>query len=207
MKHFVLYIVSILAYFWGVVSRVLNSGYQKYIFALIRGGKIIANAQHAGQYITLGKNTKFAGLKYMSIGDKTSIGDYCIITAYYALDRVPKSIIANHCNIGPFNHITCINEVVIGDGLLTGRWVTITDNSHGNNTIEEIYLPPWKRQLSSKGSVKIGKNVWIGDKATILPGVIIGDGVIIGANSVVTKNVPSNCIVCGNPAKIVKLIN
>lgn len=174
---------------------------------MIRGGKIIANAQHAGQYITLGKNTKFAGLKYMSIGDKTSIGDYCIITAYYALDRVPKFIIGNHCNIGPFNHITCTNEVVIGDGLLTGRWVTITDNSHGNNTIEEIHLPPWKRPLSSKGSVIIGKNVWIGDKATILPGVRIGDGVIIGANSVVTKNVPSNCIACGNPAKIVKQIN
>ena len=49
----------------------------------------------------------------------------------------------------------------------------------------------------------IGKNVWIGDKATILPGVVVGDGAIIGANAVVTKNVPANSVVVGNPARVV----
>lgn len=50
----------------------------------------------------------------------------------------------------------------------------------------------------------IGNNVWIGDKATILPNVSIGNGAIIAANSVVTKDVPEYCIVAGNPAKIIK---
>jgi acetyltransferase-like isoleucine patch superfamily enzyme len=70
----------------------------------------------------------------------------------------------------------------------------------------EASIPPVKRTLKSKGEVKIGNNVWIGDKATILGGVTIGDNVIIGANSVVTHDVPSNCVAAGNPAKIIKKI-
>ncbi len=56
--------------------------------------------------------------------------------------------------------------------------------------------------MQSKGSVTIGKNVWLGDKVAILPGVTIGDNVIVGANSVVTSNIPSDCIAAGIPATI-----
>ena len=54
--------------------------------------------------------------------------------------------------------------------------------------------------------VVIGENVWIGDKATILPGVSIGDGAVIGANAVVTKDVPPYSVVVGNPAKIINKV-
>ena len=64
-------------------------------------------------------------------------------------------------------------------------------------------IPPTQRPVYSKGPVIIGNNVWIGDKATILPNVSIGNGAIIAANSVVTKDVPEYCIVAGNPAKII----
>ena len=64
-------------------------------------------------------------------------------------------------------------------------------------------MAPTTRPLYSKGRVSIGKNVWIGDKATILPGVTIGDGVIVGANSVVTKDIPHYKIAIGCPAKII----
>jgi acetyltransferase-like isoleucine patch superfamily enzyme len=84
--------------------------------------------------------------------------------------------------------------------------VTITDNSHGSS--DEIYqgVPPVKRKLYTKGPVEIGNNVWIGDKATILPGVTIGDNCIVAANAVVTKSIPENSIVAGNPAKVIKTI-
>ena len=59
----------------------------------------------------------------------------------------------------------------------------------------------------SKGEVVIGNNVWIGDKATILAGVTVGDNVIVGANSVVTKDIPSNTMVAGVPARIINSIN
>ena len=67
-------------------------------------------------------------------------------------------------------------------------------------------LPPVSRPLVSKGKVVIGENVWIGDKATILPGVSIGDGSVIGANAVVTKDVPPYSVVVGNPARIINKV-
>lgn len=58
--------------------------------------------------------------------------------------------------------------------------------------------------MFSKGRVVIGDRVWIGDKVTILPDVEIGQGTIVGANSVVTKSIPEYCIVAGNPAKVIR---
>lgn len=112
--------------------------------------------------------------------------------------------IGSHCAFGAFNHITCANKVIIGDYCLTGKWGTITDNSHGETDYNSLCLPPSKRLIISKGPVIIGNNVWIGDKATILPGVTIGDGVVVAANAVVTKDVPAYSVVGGNPARILK---
>ena len=96
--------------------------------------------------------------------------------------------------------------ITIGDGLLTGRYVYIGDNSHGGLTAEESLLPPAQRKLISKGEIVIGNNVWIGDKATILAGVHIGDNVIVAANAVVTKDVQSNNVVAGVPAVVIKTL-
>lgn len=121
----------------------------------------------------------------------------------YVQKLSPKLTIGSNCNFGAYNHITCTNEVTIGNNVLTGKWVTISDNSHGTTDEESLKLPPVLRPIVSKGKVYIGNNVWIGDKATILAGVTIGDGAVIGANTVVTKDVPSLSVVVGNPAKII----
>jgi acetyltransferase-like isoleucine patch superfamily enzyme len=63
------------------------------------------------------------------------------------------------------------------------------------------------RKLYSKGGVRIGDRVWIGSKVSILPGVEIGEGAVIGANSVVSKDVPPFSIVGGVPARVLKQIN
>ena len=73
------------------------------------------------------------------------------------------------------------------------------DNAHGTTEMEMRNIAPAKRPLYSKGIIKIEDNVWIGDKVTILAGVIIGKGCIIGANTVVTKSVPNGSLVIGNP--------
>lgn len=88
--------------------------------------------------------------------------------------------------------------IEIGDGSLIGHNTTIATLNHD--------FAPTKRQNLTPKSVKIGKNVWIGSDCTILPGVEIGDGAIIGAGSVVTKSIPSNTIAVGNPARIIKEI-
>ena len=113
-------------------------------------------------------------------------------------------MIGRGCHIGAYNHITCINRIKIGNGFVSGKWVTITDNNHGDTSKETMKMPVSNRPLVSKGIVCIGKNVWVGDKATILPGVTIGDGAVIAANSVVCNDVPAYSVVAGNPAKVIK---
>lgn len=147
------------------------------------------------------------GQRNIFIGDYTSIQGHSILGCWEKYGDqcfTPYITIGNHCSIGEYNHITACNNITIGDGLLTGRYVYIGDNAHGGLSWEEAKTPPIKRQLVSKGEVRICNNVWIGDKATILAGVTIGNNVIVASNAVVTKDVPSNCIVAGVPANIVK---
>ena len=165
--------------------------------------------------VYFGEIGQFRGGQYMKIGEGSYFGNYFYLTVwdeYNSWDKedfrkqtfTPTLIIGKQCCFGDFNHVTCVNKISIGDYLLTGKWVTITDNSHGLSGMDIQKYPPIERPLYSKGPVIIGNNVWIGDKATILPGVTIGDGAIIGANAVVTKDVPPYSVVAGNPARIIK---
>ena len=150
------------------------------------------------------------GSRRIHIGARTCIQAYSILGSWerYGMDEhyEPEIIIGNDCNIGEFCHITAINKITIGDGLLTGRFVYIGDNAHGGLSWEEADSPPAKRHLTSKGEIRIGRNVWIGDKVSIFGGVTIGDNVIIGAGSIVTHDIPSNSMAAGAPAKVVKMI-
>lgn len=116
----------------------------------------------------------------------------------------PQIIIGNNCSFRMFNHITCINSIKIGNNFLSGCYVTISDNNHGNG-IDDLDLNPLERLLCSKGPIVIGNNVWVGDKVTILGGVTIGDGAIIAANSVVTHDVPAYSVAAGIPAKVIRI--
>jgi acetyltransferase-like isoleucine patch superfamily enzyme len=88
--------------------------------------------------------------------------------------------------------------IAISDGVLIGHNVVLATLNHDIN--------PKKRSTMHPAPIVIGKNVWIGANATVLPGVAIGDGAIIAAGAVVTKDVPANTIVGGVPAKIIKNI-
>lgn len=103
-------------------------------------------------------------------------------------------------------HISAIEAVYIGDNVLIGSFVYISDHRHGVYSNNDIETAPIKRNLSSKGCIKIEDNVWIGEKVIILPGVTVGKYSIIGAGSIVTKDIPPYCIAAGNPAKIIKQI-
>ena len=162
---------------------------------------------NVGEKVFIERPCKLQGgaLSHINIGSYVKIQSHSILGCwdYYGEQFFSPSIsIGNYCKIGEYNHISACNKVTIGDGLLTGRYVYIGDNSHGGFTIEESHIPPAERKLKSKGEIVIGDNVWIGDKATILSGVHIGDGVIIAANAVVTKDVPAYTLVAGVPAQV-----
>lgn len=162
---------------------------------------------------TIGENSylyypiNLRGGKYCSIGDNTAIGPGGYILAwdkYMDCMFTPEIIIGDNTWIGDDCHISATNKIEIGNNVLIGKKVTISDNSHGKTDIELLSTAPKERQLFSKGPVIIEDNVWLGDKVTILSGVRIGKNAIVGANSVVTKDVGENCVVGGIPAKNIK---
>ena len=164
---------------------------------------------HVGKGVKIAKPCRLqgGGFERISIGDNTDIQKNSVIGCWVKFGDqkfTPSITIGNNCNIGEYCHITACNKITIGDGLLTGRYVYIGDNTHGGLSDEELSIPPIERKLKSKGEVVIGRNVWVGDKVTILAGVHVGDNVIIAANAVVTKNIPNNCVVGGVPAKTLK---
>ncbi len=147
------------------------------------------------------------GEKYIFVGSnvRTKSGLHlAAIDSHNGLAFSPKVIIGNNVSINYNVHIACINEVSIGDGSLLASKVFITDHFHGDTSKNSMSIPPSERLLTTKGPVIIGKNVWIGEGAVILPGVTIGDNSIIGANSVVSKNIPAYSVVAGVPAKVIK---
>jgi acetyltransferase-like isoleucine patch superfamily enzyme len=111
-----------------------------------------------------------------------------------------KIIIGNNFSINKYSRIIAHENILIGDNCLIAQFVTILDHDHAYMYEENKLV--FKKYI--KAPIVIGDNVWIGDKVTILKGVNIGSNVIIGANSAVVENIPSNCIVAGTPAKLIK---
>ena len=89
----------------------------------------------------------------------------------------------------------------MGNYIMSGAGVVIASGCHGMKKIDQ---PMLFQECSNKGGVIIGSDVWIGANSVILDGVTICDGAVIGAGSVVTKDVPERAIVAGNPARIIK---
>ena len=106
------------------------------------------------------------GQKNITIGDYCNISGNSILGCWtkYGKQEFPRAsiTIGDNCSIGEYNHITACNKIIIGNGLLTGRYVIISDNSHGELKEETSLIEPIKRNLLSKGEVIIGNNVWIG---------------------------------------------
>jgi lipopolysaccharide O-acetyltransferase len=128
------------------------------------------------------------------------------IDVIFSDNYTPILHIGDNVQINDYVHIAVAKGVYIGDNTLIASKVFISDHNHGNYTGDNQscpMTPPIERELFSR-EVKIGSNVWIGEFVSILPGVTIGDGSIIGSMSVVTKDIPKYSIAVGSPAKVIK---
>lgn len=188
----------------GKMISYINPSYLNQYFILafnyIRGGLVFRFFKSCGDNLQIGKSVRIQCHRHVVVGNNVAIGSHSIVASY----REGVIELGNNVNIGEYTHITCINSICIESGVLTGRFVTITDNSHGKTIKEDVAIEPWRRELVSSGPVRIGKNVWLGDKVTVLPNVTIGEGAIVGANSVVTKDIPPYCVAAGCPAIVIK---
>ena len=180
----------------------------KSIKLLIENERLKRKVKHVGKKVFFSENAYIVGGKYIEIGDNFSAFSNLRIEAidkYLNFTYHPSIKIGSDVSCGNDCHIGCINEVIISDGVLLGSHILINDHSHGQTEYVSCQRPA-DRELVSKGPIHIGKYVWICDGACVLPDVTIGENSIIGANAVVTKNVPPNCVAAGNPAKIVKYL-
>lgn len=152
----------------------------------------------AGNNLVVKRSAEFRMVKHavLQVGSNVTIQD----DAFFQLTMPePKVFIGNNTVIGRRNIITAKNHISIGNDVLIGSDVQIIDHGHGMRRDVPIRL-----QKAEIGFVEIGNDVWVGAGAKILMNVKIGNGAVIGANSVVLTDIPEYAIAVGSPAKVVK---
>lgn len=192
------YVFSVL--FYGLVSKLQMIGSFFYC------GWISKQFKKVGKSPNMFYNIDLVGGKYISIGDNFTSGKRFRLNAYDRFKNntyTPEIIFGNNININDDCHIGCIERIHIGNNVLIAGKVFISDHLHGNTDFQSLKIPPSLRNLTTKGGVFIEDDVWIGENVVILPGVRIGKGAVIGANSVVTKDISAYSVAVGAPARCI----
>jgi acetyltransferase-like isoleucine patch superfamily enzyme len=152
-----------------------------------------------------------ANEKYISIGNNVDIGAFCRIAVSTEFgghkvksENDTRIKIGNDVSIGNNSFISANNDIQIGNNVIMSSYIFITDHDHGFQDMEKNLCD---QPLTEDGFVKIGDNVFLGVKSSILKNVTIGERSVVSANAVVTKDVPAFSIVAGNPARIIKQYN
>lgn len=153
-----------------------------------------------GKHSYIMKPLYLAGCKYIHLGTNSGIWHHArieVIDQWNGCKFTPILSIGDNVMIGQHCHITCAESIVIERDVVCTARVTITDISHKTNNLSLTVLD---QDIATK-PVIICEGAFIGINATILPGVRIGKHSVVGANSVVTKNVPDYATVAGSPAR------
>jgi acetyltransferase-like isoleucine patch superfamily enzyme len=145
-----------------------------------------------------------ADVKSLSIGKDTRIWQYAVI--------FENAVIGRNCNICA--HTLIENDVTIGNNVTVKSGVYIWDGTRieddvfigPNATLTNDVMPRSKQYPKVFSGITLKRSCSIGANATLLPGVTIGEGAMIGAGSVVTKDIPAYAVVIGNPAKVIRYL-
>jgi lipopolysaccharide O-acetyltransferase len=148
------------------------------------------------------------GKRWISIGAGFISGPRLRLDALpIAKTTAPILTIGDNVQVNDTVHVGAVQSVTIGNRVLIASNVFITDHNHGTYSEDgehsDPHVPPALRPLSCS-PVRIEDDVWIGEYVVVLPGVTIGRGSIIGAMSVVSRDIPPYSIAVGSPARIVK---
>jgi acetyltransferase-like isoleucine patch superfamily enzyme len=165
-----------------------------------------------GNFGRIGKKTYICPPFHSNNAKQIYIGDNCIIHSgswlecveKYGKDFSPRIDIGEGTYIGNGAHIIACSHMKIGKNVLFANGVYISDNLHG---YEDINTPIMAQTLINPGPVTIEDEVWLGENVCVLPNVTIGRHSVVGANSVVTKDIPPYSVAVGTPAKVIKQYN
>lgn len=185
----------------GGMSRVKHKGF------LFIAGDVNIKARSmfkVGRTVSIGKGCFIDALSTDGVlfGDNVSMGKYVRIECTGNLQVLGKGMkVGNNAGLGADNFFGCAGGVTIGDDTILGNYISFHSENHLYGDIKTLI----RRQGSSREGIKVGKNCWIGAKATILDGADIEDGCIIAAGSVVTAGkYKTNGVYGGVPAKLIK---
>lgn len=117
------------------------------------------------------------------------------------IDVAGEIIFGKGTSLNTYTRVESGYKVQFGENVLIGPNVYISDRSH---QYQNVNIPIMEQGYYEKGSLVIGSGTWIGIHACVLGNVKIGKGCVIGANAVVTKDIPDYCVVVGNPGKVIK---
>ncbi len=177
--------------------------YIVYLFSVLYGKIKFCRSRSFGKGSSLGFPARVSSVKSIIIGDKVNIRPNSWLNCQ--TNRRNKDLISLRIGdgtyIGRFCQINAWESVTIEENVLIGDFVLISDCDHNFDNPE---LPIIYQGDKFKGQVHIKSGAWIGRNAVIMPGVSIGHNAVVGANSVVTKNVLDNSVVGGVPARIIK---
>jgi acetyltransferase-like isoleucine patch superfamily enzyme len=158
--------------------------------------------------LVLGAGARLRGIAHIRVGRNFQADDGLwleAVTAHPGQTFSPSIVIGDDVSISKWTHIAATSRVEIGDGTLIGSKVLITDHNHGQYREDwDASVPPALRPLDRDRPTVIGKNVWLCDGVVVTPGSIIGDGAVIGANSVVVGAIPPGSIAVGSPARCIR---
>ena len=159
--------------------------------------------KHFSYTATIDNPSRVEGHKYISIESYAYVQSSSWLLTLERDNIKPSLDIKKGATIGRFSHIVALRKVVIGENVLIAEKVYISDNMH---EYRDITKPIVAQPIVHKGNVCIGKNSWIGENVAII-GVSIGTHCVIGANSVVTQDIPDYSVAVGSPAKVIKRYN
>lgn len=156
-----------------------------------------------GKHSLIVKPVSIEGKKFIRIGNKVFVNSYSWIGAFSIKGKSPELVIDDGCTIGHFNHIISVRSVVIENNVITADRVYIADNLH---SYQDPDIPVKDQPVVFAGKVRIGEGSWLGENVCII-GASVGKHCVIGANAVVTKDIPDYCVAVGIPAKVIKTYN
>ena len=206
-----------------ISKRYVASLCWKYGFMLIRGWLFSMGHSSIDRTIFVGRGVKALEKRYLSVATKTKIHDKVYIDALStdgvrigcnvvlgrntriectgSLKSIGKGIkIGDRSTFGSDCYFGAAGGIVIGCDVVGGQYIRFHSENHNFDHLDELIR---NQGVSHKG-IKVGNNRWIGAGAVFLDGAELGDGCVVAANAVVTKQFPANSIVGGVPAKVLR---
>ncbi|MHB1042876.1 MAG: acyltransferase [Eubacteriales bacterium] len=151
---------------------------------------------------SVGKGTIFEGQFEVPLFYRVSIGNTCHISrgVSFIVTETGRIELGDRVYLGRDCVLASETGIFIGDNTMLAEFVSVIDADHGT-TRKDI---PMRDQALVPRPVNIGPDVWIGRSCAVLKGVTIGEGAVIGANSVVTGDIPPYAVACGCPARVIR---